>query len=102
MLIDEKIFTKTQTNEFSHNLIMENRKKLSISGVEDVDSFDEDTIILYTEIGMLTIKGAQLHINKLSVETGEVVVEGEIDSVTYSDADSAKSRGIGFIGKLFR
>ena len=101
-MIDEKRFTKTQPKEIVHNVILENRKRLSISGVEDVDSFDEDSIILYTDIGTLHIKGTDLHINKLSVESGEVVVDGEIDSLSYSDAESGKSRGLGLLSKMFR
>lgn len=101
-MIDEKRFTKTAVRETTHNLIMENRRKLSVSGVEDVDSFDEESIILYTEAGLLTVKGSELHINKLSVESGEVAIEGEIDSVVYSDADSSKGHGMGLLGKLFK
>jgi len=101
-VIDEKRFTKTQGKEVVHNVIMENRKRISISGIEDVESFDEDSIILYTELGTLQIKGEDLHINKLSVESGEVMVEGEIDSLTYSDSDGSKNKGIGFFGKLFK
>jgi len=101
-MIDEKRFNKTAGRETLHNLIMENRRKLSVSGVEDVESFDEESIILYTEAGLLTIKGNELHINKLSVESGEVAIEGEIDSVVYSDADSSKGSGIGLLGKLFK
>ena len=101
-MIDEKRFTKTQAQDTTHNIIMENRRKLSVSGVEDVESFDEDSIILYTHAGLMTIKGCDLHINKLSVETGEVAIEGEISSVTYSDDEMSKGHGAGFLSKLFR
>lgn len=101
-MIDEKRFTKTHISDVTQNVILENRKKLSISGVEDVESFDEDNIILYTEIGTLNIKGEDLHINKLSVETGEVVVEGDIISINYTDDEAGKSRGGGFLAKLFK
>ncbi len=99
-MIDEKRFTKSQGREISQNVILENRKKLSISGVSDVGSFDEDEVCLYTEAGMLNIKGANLKINKLSVETGEVVVEGEINSLHYTD-EEAKS-GTSILKKLFK
>ena len=79
---------------------MENRKKLTLSGIEDVDCFDEDSITLFTDTGTLTIRGAQLHINKLSVESGEVTIEGEIDSLVYTDGDTHK--GHGFLSRLFR
>ncbi len=83
-----------------HNLILENRKKLSISGVTDVDSFDEKTVILYTQMGELTIQGKNLHVNGLDVETGEMTVEGDIWALTYGDKDRRGS--LGFFGKLFR
>ena len=101
-MLDEKRFGKTAPKEVLHNLILENRKKLTLSGIEDVDSFDEDSITLFTETGSLSIKGAQLHINRLNVESGEVSIEGEIDSLVYSDGDGAKGKGLGFLARMFR
>lgn len=83
-----------------HNIILEDRKMLSISGVEDIDSFDEQTIVLYTDYGELVIKGEGLHINKLNVDTGELSVEGNIHTLIYSD-DQPKQKG-GMFGKIFR
>ena len=88
------------SKDILQNVIMENRGKASISGVNDVDSFDEGAIILFTQLGVLTIKGADLHINKLNIETGELSIEGEIDSLAYSDHSSGK--GGGFFSKLFK
>lgn len=101
-MIDEKRFSKSTPKEALHNLILEDRKKLTLSGIEDVDSFDEDSITLFTDTGSLTIRGTNLHINKLSVETGEVVIEGEVFSLVYADGDMAKGHGAGFLSKLFR
>lgn len=100
-MMEEKKFVNKPVREMSHNVILEGRRKLSVSGVEDVESFDELTVILYTSMGNLTIKGGNLHINKLSVESGEVVVEGDIDSLVYSDNENSKDRA-GFFTKLFR
>lgn len=83
-----------------HNLIMENRAQLTVSGVEDVDSFDEEQVVLFTDYGELTIKGDNLHINKLSIENGEVSVEGDIFALTYSDTEPAA--GSGFLSRLFK
>lgn len=83
------------------NLILENRSKLSISGVLDVFSFDDQVVILETELGLLTIKGENLHINKLSIDTSEVIVEGEIISITYSDKEMDKKNSSIF-GKIFK
>ena len=98
--MDEKRFSKVQQKEITQNVIMENRRKLSISGVTDVESFDEETIVLSTEAGMLIIKGSALHINKLSLESGEVAVEGEIDALNYSDEETKNHGSI--LSKIFR
>ena len=100
-MADDKRFTKAAVRECVQNLILENRKKLSISGVSDIESFDEESIVLYTELGTLNIKGNSLHINRLSVESGDVEVAGEIDSMAYTD-DDAKTKGFGIFGKLFK
>ena len=82
------------------NLILENRKKLCISGVTDVDSFDERTIALYTELGELTIHGKDLHIDSMSVETGDMSITGEIWSMIYGDKD--RKGPVSALGRLFR
>lgn len=83
------------------NLILENREKLSISGVLDVLSFDDQVVIVETELGLLTIKGENLRINKLSIDTSEVIVEGQIYNLAYSENDLDKKTG-GFLNKLFK
>ena len=83
-----------------HNVILEGRKNLTISGVTDVDSFDERCISLYTQLGELVIKGRELHINSMSVETGEMTIEGDIWALNYGDKDKKSSAT--FLGKLFR
>lgn len=97
--MDEKRSFKK--SEDTHNVIMENRKKLIISGVDDVASFDESTVTLSTTMGMLIIKGSDMKINKLSIDTGDVEVEGELDLLEYTDAES-RADGGGFISRLFR
>lgn len=84
----------------SHNIIMENRRTLSVSGIDDVDSFDENTVVMFTDMGVLTVKGEDLHINKLSVDNGELSVEGDIYSLNYSDEEMKKSGGL--LSKLFK
>ena len=83
------------------NLILENRGKLSISGVLDVLSFDDQVVMIETELGLLTVKGQNLRINKLSIDTSEVIVEGEISYLAYSEATQNKSSG-GLLGKIFK
>ncbi len=82
-----------------HNLVLEDRKMLTVSGVADVDSFDEETVIVFTDLGELTVRGSNLHINRLSVEVGELTVEGNISALIYSQ-ETAKSGG--FFSKVFR
>lgn len=95
-------YLKNQTKgDTIQNLILENRKKLSISGVEDVLSFDDQIVILETSLGMLTIKGEDLRINKLSIDTTEVVIEGEMNSFSYSEKQDKKTSG-SLLGKIFK
>ncbi len=84
----------------NHNLILENRKTLSISGITDVDSFDEKEISLYTKLGELIIKGRDLHIDTMSVETGDMTITGDIWALIYGDKD--KKGPISALGRLFR
>ncbi len=83
------------------NLVLENREKLSISGALDVLSFDDQVVVVETELGLLNIKGDNLRINKLSIDTSEVIVEGEIYSLNYSDKSPDK-KGTSLIGKIFK
>ncbi|NLJ40271.1 MAG: sporulation protein YabP [Clostridiales bacterium] len=86
----------------NHSILMENRQKVSITGVQDVDSFDESTIILVTELGYITLHGIDLHISKLNLEEGQLIAEGEMVALQYSDTDYAKGKGSGLLGRLFR
>ena len=92
---------KNINNNIVQNLVLENRTRLNISGVLDVLSFDDQIIIVETELGMLTVKGDNLRINKLSIDTSEVIVEWEIISLTYSTKDIDK-KGESFLGKIFK
>ncbi len=98
MTLEERKMTNTNVIQ---NLILENREKLSISGVLDVLSFDDQVVIVETELGLLTIKGENLRINKLSIDTSEVIVEGEIYNLAYSENDLDKKAG-GFLNKIFK
>lgn len=81
-------------------LILENRRNLSISGITDIDRFDEREIVLYTKLGELTITGRELHINSISIESGNLSVEGDIWGIQYGDKD--KQAPVTFLGRLFR
>ena len=85
-----------------HKVTMTNRKACTINGVNDVLSFDVHEILLETEQGMLMIKGEELHVNRLSLDKGEVDVDGKIDSFTYSDVANVGNKNESFFSKLFR
>lgn len=90
--------TDEKTISFPHNLSLEERKKLMVSGVTDIGSYDEQTVIAMTELGELTIKGEGLHIIRMSVDTGELTVDGEISSLAYSEIQ----QNGGFFSRLFK
>ena len=93
-MTDEKKMPK-----LPHSVIMEDRRKLSVTGVTDIDSFDEQTIIAITDMGEITIRGWNLHITKLNLEQTELLVDGEISSLTYTDT---RPQAKGFFAKMMR
>ncbi len=88
-----------KTGLLPHNCILEDRKTLSVSGVNDVGSFDEQTIVAATDYGELTVRGEKLHITKLSLEIGELCIEGKISSLQYADVIE---KGGSFLSRVFR
>ena len=85
--------------EAAHHILLEGREQLTVSGVEEGESFDENTIVMSTVKGTLVVRGEDLHIEKLSLDGGDMKVEGSVDSLTYED--DAGDRG-GFFARLFR
>ena len=90
------------TSRRPHKLMLTDRRTCTISGVNDVLSFDVNEILLETEQGMLMIKGNELHVSRLSLDKGEVDVDGRIDSFTYSENVGYGSKGESFIARLFK
>ena len=82
-----------------HNLILKDRAELTLSGVTDVDSFDETTIIAYTDYGELTVTGNNLHISSLDIDKGEMSVDGTINWLVYVNQGQ---KATGFFSKVFR
>ncbi len=76
--------------ELNHNVIIENRSSLSLSGVTDVENFDENEISLYTSMGDMVIRGKNLHVESVSIESGNMNVTGEIRSLVWGDKDRTK------------
>ena len=92
---------KTVKREASlpQNVIMENRKLLNISGVSDIDSFDENRVILFTALGGMTVKGRDLHVCRLNVESGEINITGEISAVIYTEPEK---RSGNILSRIFK
>ena len=85
-----------------HKVIMTNRRTCTVTGVNDVLSFDLREILLETEQGMLMIRGNELHVNRLTLDKGEVDIDGRIDSFVYSDTAVSGEKQESFLGRLFR
>ena len=84
-----------------HKIILEEREKLSITGVTDVIAFDEESITADTDMGVITIRGEGLHISKLNLDEGVLQTDGNVDSIEYGDGSSS-SRGGFLLGKIFK
>lgn len=91
-----------RTIQKNHKLVINNRKTSLVTGVADVLSFDLNEILLETEQGMMMVKGSDLHVNRLSLEKGEVDLSGNIDSIAYSDIPIGGKQGEKLFSRLFR
>ena len=96
MSFDEK---SPQTGGAAHRIVLDNRNRLTVSGVDGVESFDETSIVMSTAEGSLIIRGESLHIEKLSLDGGDLLVEGTVDSLTYEEEEPRQGS---FLGRLFR
>ena len=83
-----------------HSVQLDRRENAIVTGVTDVISFDEESVIGETEMGIIIIKGANLHVKRINLENGELIVSGEIDGVTYANQAGAKAKS--FMGRLFK
>jgi sporulation protein YabP len=85
-----------------HRIVLTNRGTCGLNGISDILSFDVNEILLETEMGMLMIRGKDLHVNRLTLEKGEVDVSGAIDSLQYSDMAKGGRQGESLISRLFK
>lgn len=83
------------------SLLLENKEVLTVTGVENVDSFNDEAVALITNKGKLTIKGTKLNISKLNVDEGRLIVKGVINSLVFSDHDGQKEK-VSLVKKLFK
>ena len=97
--MEKKVDNKIEDNK--GNITLENRKKMTLTGVEEVISFDDEKILLNTKLGSLTIKGTNLKMNKLDVQNGDVIIIGEVYYIVYSGKELKKEKE-SIIGRLFK
>ena len=95
MVTDDRVSTLRK----KHGLILEDRRNLTLTGVKDVSGFDEQKVTLVTELGELTVKGSELRINDFSNDSGELSLEGNVDSLTYAEARQTQG---GFFSRIFK
>lgn len=88
----------THPAEGPHQLTLEDRQRLRVSGVSEVVAFDDEQIVMETEHGTLTVDGSDLHVEKLSLDVGELTVAGEIDALSYAREPVRKG---GFWSRVF-
>lgn len=93
--------TNEQHMPRTHHLILEDCKRLSVSGVNDIESFEEHAVLLHTEKGLLEIRGEGMHIGLLDVESGELTLEGTVRAMLYQ-SDEKRKDSRSFWSRLFR
>ncbi len=97
--MDNKQNNKSARSELPHNIIMENRAKISISGVENAESYNETEVILHTSKGILIVKGEMLNLSKLNIDSGEITINGRISLLEYVEP---KKSGGSILGRIFK
>ena len=88
-----------ETAKMPHSVFMEERSRITISGVRDVDSFDDQTLIVFTDLGEITVKGENIKVSRFSVETGDFAAAGSFQSLSYSERLPKNS---GFFARVFK
>lgn len=86
----------------AHKISLNNRVSGTMTGIREVISFDAGEIVLDTEQGILIVKGENLHVNRLTLDKGEVEIDGRIDGIVYADQDEKKRSRENFLARLFQ
>lgn len=85
-----------------HCVVIENRSRIKINCVEDVESFNEEKVVVYTALGVMIVSGYNFKVSRLNVDDGQLVIDGEIDKIEYMESVSGAETGGGFFGRLFK
>lgn len=99
--MDNSINSSPNTNVGKHRISLDQRRDCKMTGVVEVHSFDENTVLLETVDGMVTIKGSGLHVSRLNLDKGEADVDGKVDALLYSDRTTLAKKGEGLLTRLF-
>lgn len=99
--MDNSINSSPNTNAGKHRISLDQRRDCKMTGVVEVHSFDENTVLLETVDGMVTIKGSGLHVSRLNLDKGEADVDGKVDALLYSDRTTLAKKGEGLLTRLF-
>lgn len=85
-----------------HTVTIEDRQRIKVNCVEDVESFNEEKVVVYTTLGVMIINGYNFKVSRLNVDDGQLIIDGEVDKVEYMETVSGAEPSGGFFGKLFR
>ena len=99
--MDNSLNSSPNTNVGKHKISLDQRRDCKMTGVVEVHSFDENTVLLETVEGMVTIKGSGLHVSRLNLDKGEADVDGKVDAFLYSDRTTLAKKGEGLLTRLF-
>lgn len=91
-----------KTGGSPHSCFLQNRAGAELTGIREVIEFDENQVIVDTDLGLLTLKGRDLHVNRLTLEKGEMDLDGTVDSLAYSSNEAYRKAGQSFLARLFR
>ena len=94
----QQALMEAKSVEQPHRLTLDSRSRLSVTGVLEVESFDETEILLTSTRGPLSIRGQGLRLQQLSIDGGQVLVDGSVDSIVYEQETHASG---GFFARLF-
>lgn len=100
--MEQNLGSKQSTAIKPHKLILDNRNKTNLTGIEDVVEFDTTQIVLESSMGMIVIKGADLKITRLSIEKGEADIDGNVDSIIYSQIKNYGEKGKSILKRMFQ
>ncbi len=98
-LLKDGADTMNEPQPFPHQIILSDRRTLTVTGVTDIDTFDDTAVVLKTSLGILTINGMALQVKHANVETGDLSVEGTIDTIAYAPTPAPKGH---WLRRMFR